>query len=186
MLMAQLSVPKPPCDSSSAVTGQLLRGRNRTPSLWTAAQHSQKLKQCTREKPEFKKIKRAAWRKQSPVFQQVFTSMWLDCNLAMLHFLKNCFSDPIPQWTNLCTYHSSRKYEKSPLSHAVLSDDTNMAPVSALAKHWSPGRCQTHPQSPTAAGGGEPQLLLPSGTTSLGHPQLDILSWAQLPHADLG
>lgn len=184
--MTWLWVPKAPCDSSSAATGQILRGGTRTSSLWTVAQHSQKLKQCTREKPEFEKIKRAACRKQSPIFQQVFTSTWLECNLAMLYVLKNCFSDPIPQWTNLCTYHSSRKYEKTSLTCAVLCDDTGTAPVSDLAKHWIPGRCQTRPQSPTGAEAGEPQLLLPSGTTSLGDPQLDIQSWAQLPHADFG
>lgn len=186
MLTAWLWVPKAPCDSSSAATGQLLRGRTRISSSWTVAQHSQKLKQCTREKPEFKKVKRAVCRKQRPVFQQVFTRVWLEYNLAILYFLKNCFSDPIPQWTNFSSYHRSRKYEKTPLTCAVLPDDTSTAPVSALAKHQSPGRCQTYPQCPTAAGGGEPQPLLPSGTTLLRDPKLDILSWAQLLHADLG
>lgn len=120
------------------------------------------------------------------MFQQAFTIVWLECNLAMLYFLKNCFSDPIPQWTNLRTYHSSRKYEKTPLTRTMLFDDTSMAAVSALAKHWSPGRWQACPQSPTAAEGAELQLLLPSSTTSLGDPQLIILRLAQIPYADLG
>lgn len=63
-------------------------------------------------------------------------------------------------------------------------DRRSTAPASSLAGAEAPRRCRTWARPPQRLR--EPQLLLSSGTASLGRPQLGIPSQAQLPLRWLG